>query len=59
MFYPSLSKFTIDMRKIVPQQVLYYQYSIGGRAVVGMLLDEIKEMFGFKLVYESISQSPT
>jgi len=50
VFYASLSKFTLDMRKIVPQQVVYYQYVIGGRAVVGMLLDETKKKRAFKLV---------
>ena len=54
MFYASLSEFTLDMSKIVPQQVVYYQYCIGGRAVISMLLDETKKKRGFKLVFESI-----
>ena len=50
VFYASLSKFTLDMRTIVPQQVVYYHYIIGGRAVIGMLLDETKKKRAFKLV---------
>ena len=50
VFYASLRQFTLDMRKIVPQQVVYYQYVIGDRAVIGMLLDETKKKRAFKLV---------
>ena len=50
VFYASLRKFTINMRTIVPQQVVYYQYVVGGRAVIGMLLDETKKKRAFKLV---------
>ena len=50
VFYVHVSKFTLDMRKLVPPQVVYYQYCIGGRVVLGMLLDETKKKRGFNIV---------
>ena len=50
VFYVHVSKFTLDMRKLVPPQVVYYQYCIGGRVVLCMLHDETKRKRGLNIV---------
>ena len=53
-----VSKFKLDMRKLVPLQVVYYQYCIGGRVVLGMLLDETKKKRGLDIVRQAIPHDP-
>ena len=50
VFYVHVSKFTLDMRKLVPPQVVYYQYCVGGRVILGMLLEETKKKRGLNIV---------
>ena len=58
VFYASLRHFTLDMRKVVPPQLMYYEYRIGERAVLGMLLDMTTKKRGFKNVCALVKMSP-
>ena len=58
VFYASLRHFTLDMQKVVPPQLLYYQYRIGERAVLGMLLDLSTKKRGFKYVCAHVKMFP-
>ena len=58
VLYASLRHFTLDMRKVVPPQLMYYEYRIGERAVLGMLLDLTTKKRGFKHVCAHVKLFP-
>lgn len=58
VFYASLRHFTVDMRKVVLPQLMYYEYRICERAVLGMLLDMTTKKRGFKNVCALVKMSP-
>ena len=58
VFYASLRHFTQNMRQIVPPQLMYYEYHIGERAVLGILLDLTTKHRGFKNFVAFITMRP-